>query len=479
MAGNTEILIKRSLANTTPTTLKQGELAFSYVSNTIFIGSSDGTSVIPIGAYNNFSGIYAHGANTYGSQTEIPIITVAANGLITNVSTSTISTSLDIGADNDTSSVNLLNQTLQINGGEGITTTVNDQAITVDVDDTVVRSNTAIGLQTIDGNVQISGNLTVLGNQTIIDTTVMNVADPLIYLAANNYSSDIVDIGFVGNYYDGAFQRHAGLFRDSSNKEFYVFNNYDKEPTDNQIDTSDASFRVGTLNANVKSTVITLGGQDLSTFVGNAYAAANTADAKAVTAGSYANSAFAAANSAGTYANSAFLQANTPSYTANSAASYANSGFAVANSAASYANSGFAVANSAASYANSGFAVANSASSYANAAFAKANTDFTNVSTTSGYYGNTAAVIQLTLEANGRISQANTTSIAIAASQITSGTLGVSRGGTGAGTFTTNGVLLGQGTSAFTTASSSTEGHVLTINNSGVPTFSYIHGGTF
>ena len=47
------------------------------------------------------------------------------------------------------------------------------------------------------------------------------------------------------------------------------------------------------------------------------------------------------------------------------------------------------------------------------------------------------------------------------------------------GVFTTNGVLLGQGTSAFTTASSSTEGHLLTINASGVPTFSHLQGGTF
>jgi hypothetical protein len=57
--------------------------------------------------------------------------------------------------------------------------------------------------------------------------------------------------------------------------------------------------------------------------------------------------------------------------------------------------------------------------------------------------------------------------------------LGVARGGTGANTFTTNGVLLGQGTGAFATVSSSTEGHVLTINGSGVPTFTMLSGGTF
>ena len=129
--------------------------------------------------------------------------------------------------------------------------------------------------------------------------------------------------------------------------------------------------------------------------------------------------------------------------------------------------------------ANSAYYTANSAGSYANAAFSTANTDVTNISITAADYGKADSVAAFRVEANGRIVSANSTAIAIAASAITSGTLGVPRGGTGAGTFTTNGVLLGQGTSAFSTASSSTEGHVLTINASGVPTFSYLQGGTF
>ena len=155
-----------------------------------------------------------------------------------------------------------------------------------------------------------------------------------------------------------------------------------------------------------------------------------------------------------------------------SAASYANSAFVSANSAGVYANSAFLAANTPSN-------VANSAGVYANSAFAKANTDFTNISTTAADHGTASSVPAFRVEANGRISSANSTAIAIAASAITSGTLGVARGGTGAGTFTTNGVLLGQGTSAFTTASSSTEGHLLTINASGVPTFSHLQGGTF
>jgi hypothetical protein len=71
-------------------------------------------------------------------------------------------------------------------------------------------------------------------------------------------------------------------------------------------------------------------------------------------------------------------------------------------------------------------------------------------------------------------------------SNITGGTvsgltsrISVSDGGTGVGTILLNGVVLGQGTSAVSTASSSTEGHILTVNASGVPTFSYLSGGTF
>jgi hypothetical protein len=98
---------------------------------------------------------------------------------------------------------------------------------------------------------------------------------------------------------------------------------------------------------------------------------------------------------------------------------------------------------------------------------------------TAGSYGNANTIAVFTTAANGQLTFATNTAIAIGASQITSGELGVTRGGTGAGTFTTNGVLLGQGTAAFQTATSSTEGHVLTINASGVPTFEMVSGGTF
>jgi hypothetical protein len=47
--SNTSLLIKRSTATSSPGTLKAGELAYSYVSNTLFLGTSGGNGVVNVG----------------------------------------------------------------------------------------------------------------------------------------------------------------------------------------------------------------------------------------------------------------------------------------------------------------------------------------------------------------------------------------------------------------------------------------------
>lgn len=51
MAGNTKIQILRSYANTQPLLLDDGELAYSFLSNTLFIGDNSG-DIIEIGGPN-------------------------------------------------------------------------------------------------------------------------------------------------------------------------------------------------------------------------------------------------------------------------------------------------------------------------------------------------------------------------------------------------------------------------------------------
>jgi len=77
-------------------------------------------------------------AGSYGSTTEIPVITVDGQGRITEASTSTISTSLSVLGDEGEETVELGDESLSILGGTGISTSAADDAVTIDLDDTAV-----------------------------------------------------------------------------------------------------------------------------------------------------------------------------------------------------------------------------------------------------------------------------------------------------------------------------------------------------
>ena len=235
-------------------------------------------------------------ANTYGGQTYIPVLSINEQGRITSASNVLISTDLGISGNVGTDTVSLLNETLSVVGGEGITTSVASNTISIintgvvsvagttnEVTVSSANGTVTIGLPddvTISGDLSVVGNLSVLGNVTTISTVNLRVDDALIYLAGNNYSSDLVDIGFIGNYYDGSSQRHAGLFRDASDSgRFKLFANLQPEPSTGVIDTANASFSIATLVANLTGgTVANLtaniavsdGGTGLGTLTTNA-----------------------------------------------------------------------------------------------------------------------------------------------------------------------------------------------------------------
>ena len=101
---------------------------------------------------------------------------------------------------------------------------------------------------------------------------------------------------------------------------------------------------------------------------------------------------------------------------------------------------------------------------------------------TAGTYANASHVPVITTDPYGRVSAVTNTAIAIDTSQVTSGILGVARGGTGASSFSAKGVIVSDnasGTGALSALTSATEGHVLQINASGVPTFAHLNGGYF
>lgn len=232
--SNTHIRIKRSSANSAPDLLQAGELAYSYVSNTAFIGTADGLGVLKIGG-EAYTAII-DSANTQNSSNTLVLRDVdgsfAANvvtanyfvgdgsqltGLVTNLTFTG-----DTGGPN---TLSLLTDTLTLTGGEGITSTIDGNTVTFDVDDTVLRSNTEGSSQHISTDVQISGNLTVQGTTTYVQTSINQTDDSMIELAANNTVGDVLDIGFYGKHegVDGTVV--TGLVRNAGTSDYYLFDN--------------------------------------------------------------------------------------------------------------------------------------------------------------------------------------------------------------------------------------------------------------
>lgn len=131
---------------------------------------------------------------------------------------------------------------------------------------------------------------------------------------------------------------------------------------------------------------------------------------------------------------------NVPTNTAVEVAqSDATGAFIQANTARTLANTVFNVANAAFDKANSANVVASAAFFQANSASAQAaNADF-----------------------------------------LSSGTVLVTRGGTGVNTVTVNGILYGQGNNAMVATSAGTDGQVLQATAAGVPFFGHLDGGNF
>ena len=416
---------------TTATTLKTARdigLAGDATGNVSFNGSANVTLTVDL----SDTGV---SAGTYGNNTIIPVFTVDAEGRISSVTNTAISVSsaLSIAGDSGTDTVTVGTNTLTFEGGDGITSAVTDNKVSFAVDNTIVRTTGG----TISGDLAVTGNLVVSGNTITQDVETLVVEDALIQLAANN-AADAVDIGFFGQF-DSSGTKYAAVFRDASDSGKFKFltGGTEKPLAANTVNV--AAFSTGTIVANVESQNVTVNGVNISTRLDSSFG----------------------------HANGAFDTANTAATTAGNAYSHANGAFTAANTAATTATAAFG-------HANGAFSLANGTATIAN-------TDVTNISTTAGTYADASIVPVITLAANGRVSSIVNTSIAIGASAITSGTLGVTRGGTGFSSYTANGVIVGglTSTSALTSVASSTEGHVLQINASGIPTFAHLNGGSF
>jgi hypothetical protein len=157
--ANTVIQIKYSEANSTPALLNIAELAYSFVSNTLFIGNttSDGAIIIGGKAYvDTINSVYAY-ANTI-------------NASLANVST------VIQPAYNQANAANILAQAAfnKANSANVLAQAAYDQA----------NTKFASSGGTITGDTTVTGNLTVIGSSVYANTETVLIKDNIITLNA-------------------------------------------------------------------------------------------------------------------------------------------------------------------------------------------------------------------------------------------------------------------------------------------------------
>jgi hypothetical protein len=143
-----------------------------------------------------------------------------------------------------------------------ITATWTDQGITTingtanQIAATTVGNTTTLAFTndvTMPNNLVVSGNLTINGTATYVNTESISSKDPLFEVANTNNTTDAVDIGYYGRYYDAVQERveFTGLFRDASDAgKFKIFTGLVDEPT-NVVNTTGTGYTVASLVANV------------------------------------------------------------------------------------------------------------------------------------------------------------------------------------------------------------------------------------
>lgn len=111
-----------------------------------------------------------------------------------------------------------------------------------------------------DGSVEIGGDIIVTGNLVTTNVSSVIVSDPMIYLAGNNYTSDLLDIGFAANYHDISTNKdlHTGLFRDASDGGIYkLYTGSEQELSGNNVvNTAANGFSLAILQTFLQSGAI-------------------------------------------------------------------------------------------------------------------------------------------------------------------------------------------------------------------------------
>lgn len=459
--SNTNILIKRSSTTGRPTSLAAGEFGYSYQSNTLYFGSPAGTGVINVGGqYYTTTLDAATSANTAGTLVRRDSNNNFYGGLYGNANTATAllnSRNFSITGGDITASAVGFDGT----GAVALNASLNSVA---GLSSGVYGGTTAIPVITMAAN----GRVMAIANTTIATS----------FTVSGNTGSGTQSGGGTLTIQGG----NTGIFTTVTGSAGSETVRIDTDATVLRSNTSSVGSQIIQSNLTVgqdltiQGNLTVLGSQttiNTSSIVLNdplLFLANNNYTSDAVDIGIVGHYNDVANAHTGIIRDSnlkewLFFQGYTPEIYANNNINIADPSFAYANVyalnfkgnvIATRATVGSLTLTNALTVPNGGTgATTLGAGQILIGNGTGAVTAIANVGT-AGTYANAAYVPVITTDAYGRVTGVTNTAIVIDTSAITTGTLGVPRGGTGASTFTSGAILIGSGSGALSTLSNTT-----------------------
>ena len=137
------------------------------------------------------------GATTVGSSTSIPVITTDAYGRITALTSSSVSTTINLSGTTGTGTV-AGGGTLTFAGSNGVTATVSSSTITIGIPQAIATTSTpTFAGATVNGTIVATTlNASTIGN---ISANIVGTGTYLTSLNASNLSSGTIASGILGN----------------------------------------------------------------------------------------------------------------------------------------------------------------------------------------------------------------------------------------------------------------------------------------
>lgn len=242
-AGNlflngTTLVIGNTATNTTITGTSLTSGGLTTVSNNLVVSGSVNATSINVGANVNLT---TTSLNIGNSSINTNITSTAVNiGALATVSNNLVVTgSANTGPHN-------------VAGNVSPTVSVTHNLGTPSLLWQNVYSNTIISnYGTINNDLTVSGNLTVSGSLVSVNVSTLSIIDPLIELGSNNNSTDVLDLGFYGNY-GSTGTKYTGFFRDATDGVYKLFSELTLEPT-TTVDTTNTSYTIATLQSYLSS----------------------------------------------------------------------------------------------------------------------------------------------------------------------------------------------------------------------------------